>query len=395
MRKVLVFKSALLPYSETFIRDQVLSYERWQAVLVGTHRVTGLPLEELRTVLLRSPLPQALDRACWTLLRELRLAHPLATARLRREEASLLHAHFGTEAVVVWPLARRLRLPLIVTLHGSDINIDRAWWEAGFPPLGARLYPRRLLALAAHPTTHFVAISGAIRERAIAYGITPERISIRPIGIDLRRFRPGGVALAARRRRILFVARLVEKKGAEYLIRALPRVLARVPDAELVIVGDGPLERALQGLATRLRVPVEFAGRATSAQVKEHLDQARVCCVPSITASNGDAEGLAMTVLEAQACGVPVVTSARGATTEGILEGKTGFAFPEKDLEQLTDRLTRVLSDDGLADSMSTAATRFVTAKFDIRHCTRALEDLYDTFLENSARMARCSSKAS
>jgi glycosyltransferase involved in cell wall biosynthesis len=85
-----------------------------------------------------------------------------------------------------------------------------------------------------------------------------------------------------------------------------------------------------------------------------------------------------MVLLEAQACGVPVVTSARGGAEEGVIDGKTGFAFAERDVDTLSDRLTRVLTDDDLALSMSEEARAFVRQRFDIRRCTRSLEQLYD-----------------
>lgn len=93
---------------------------------------------------------------------------------------------------------------------------------------------------------------------------------------------------------------------------------------------------------------------------------------------NGDAEGLPITVLEAQACGVPVVTSARGGATEGIEDGRTGFAFREKDIDALESALVRLLSDDPLVARMTVVAQAHVRARFDLRQCTVALEELYD-----------------
>jgi glycosyltransferase involved in cell wall biosynthesis len=184
--------------------------------------------------------------------------------------------------------------------------------------------------------------------------------------------------VVARRRRILFIGRFVEKKGGEYLLRAYARLRNRVPDAELTMVGDGPLQKKLEQLAGELQIPVRFPGALGAVQVKREIDEARVLCLPSVTAGNGDAEGFGMVLLEAQACGVPVVTSARGGAEEGVIDGKTGFAFAERDVDTLSERLTRVLTDDDLALSMSEEARPFVKQRFDIRRCTRSLEQLYD-----------------
>ncbi len=378
MKNVLVYKSDLLPYSETFIKEQVLACARWRPVLVGRHRVNGLSLDGLDVRLLRGGgFPRWRDLGC-KLLREIDVAPLGMVGRLRAEQASLVHVHFGTEAVAIWPALRRLGLPVAVTLHGSDINIYREWWEQPGFGIAARQYPERLLALSRQPKLHFIAVSHAVRERAISYGLLPECISVRYIGIDVERFKPVGDLLSSRPPRILFVGRMVEKKGGEHLVEAFAAVRARVPDAELVMVGDGPLLPALKARAKALGLPVVFKGSLNSEAVRREMDQSRVFCLPSVTASNGDAEGLPIVVMEAQACGVPVVTSARGGATEGIRDGVTGFAFGERDVPALTRALERVLSEDGLADRMSGEAVAFARERFDIRRCTASLESLYD-----------------
>ena len=379
MNKVLVCRAGLLPYSETFIREQLLAYSRWKPILVGTHRVEpGLPVDGLELRLLHSATPTLRSRLFKRALRELHMAPPGAAQRLRAENAALVHVHFGTDAVDYWPLLKRLNLPVMVTLHGFDINIHKEEWQRDRSSLASRRYPARLLAMSQQRGVHFVAVSEAIRRRAIDYGIAPDAITVRYIGIDRTRFAFSGVPLASRARRILYVGRLVEKKGGELLLRAFARVRAQVPDAELVMAGDGPLEHRFRAAAAQMGVPVQFLGSVSSEEVKRQIDCARVFCLPSITAANGDAEGLPISILEAQACGVPVVTSARGGVTEGIIPGVTGFGFAEGDVAALGDRLLQLLRDDALATSMSVAAPQFIADKFDIAQCTRALEDLYD-----------------
>ena len=384
--KVLVCRAAVLPYSETFIKDQVLAYRSWRAVLVGFKPVAGgLPLEPLEVRLLDGPSPSFWSRVRRRLSAELGMAPSRAVAMLRREAATLVHVHFATDAVAFWPIVRRLGLPLIVTLHGYDINIHRSSWEArGVFRFAERRYPARLLKMAQHPGVHFVAVSRSIKQRAIEYGLPPERISVRHIGIDLSRFEASGTPISNRQPRILYVGRLVEKKGGEFLIRAYARLRSSVPGARLVMVGDGPLAGPLVTLAADLRAPVEFLGSCSRAEVKRQLGLARVFCLPSVTAGNGDAEGMGMVILEAQACGVPVITSARGGSDEGILEGVTGFSFGEKDVDSLTEKLKRLLLDDELALSMSGAGIRYVAETFDLHSCTRSLEELYQQLLDKA-----------
>jgi glucosyltransferase len=379
LRKVLVFRSHLLPRSETFVRDQVLACASWKPVLVGFVRdPDGLPLQDLDLRLLDGSRPPLLGKVHRALLADMGATRRAFVADCKREAPQLLHVHFGTDAVIFWPTLRQLSRPVLVTLHGQDIRIRREAWESHRLRFSKRLYPRRLLAMAESPQVHFVAVSDDIKKAAVHYGIPAERITVRYIGIDLSRFRFSGAPIAERPRRIVFVGRLVEKKGAEYLIRAFFQVSKRIPDAQLAILGGGPLTEPLKAFAAELGVQVEFLGSVDRAEVNRQLERARVFCLPSVTAANGDAEGLPMVVLEAQACGLPVVTSACGATTEGIIDGQTGFAFPERDVDLLSERLCRVLLDDDLATAMSAAAISHIAANFDIRDCTRKLEQLYD-----------------
>lgn len=300
------------------------------------------------------------------------------TAPLSRREPSILHAHFGMDAVDAAPLADALSLPMIVTLHGFDININREWWESGKGGISRRRYPLRLLELATRPDVYFIAVSDSIRRQAIAYGIPEAKIQVMYIGLDLSRFQPGPVPINDRGRRVLFVGRLVEKKGCEYLLRAMRVVNRAVGDTEVVIVGDGSQRGAMETLAEQLGINATFKGVLSSAHVTRELDAARVFCLPSITANNGDAEGLGIVLLEAQAKGVPVVTSARGGRSEGIIHGETGFAFPERSIDDLAEALVRLLSDDRLAKNMAAAGPAFIRKNFNIVDCTQKLESFYD-----------------
>ncbi|WP_323991547.1 glycosyltransferase [Nguyenibacter sp. L1] len=372
-----IYRTEILPLSETFVRDQSLALTRWKPVMIGERLIDKLPLEGLPArARYRGPatLPQ---RARSMLARSLNRAPPGLARIAQHVRPALIHAHFGFDGVEIWHLARRLSIPLLVTLHGSDITTDMAWFAAGRSGRRWKNYPSRLRRLAASPDVTFVAVSGHIRDAAIAVGLPAERIHVRHIGINPDRFIPGPVSPGARPPIILFLGRLVEKKGCRFLIDAFHQVRAALPEARLIVAGDGP-ERALLEERAALIGNVTFTGAVPRERVIALMGEARVFCLPSVTARSGDAEGLPLVLLEAQASGVPVVTSARGGVTEGIADGETGFAFAEGDVATLRDRLLDVLTDDALADRMGAAGRRFVQKNHDIRICTNALEDLYD-----------------
>jgi glycosyltransferase involved in cell wall biosynthesis len=377
-KTVLIYRNELLSLSETFIKAQALALDKWQAVLVGRRLLNQLPLDNLdvRTV---GPESSAFhSQLLWKASRILSTTPSHIRRTLETEGASLIHAHFGPDALDAWPLARALKLPMLVTLHGYDINIYREWWEAGNAGIRMRFYPRRLLRLARQPRVSFIAVSDAIRRRAIEFGIPNEKIVVRYIGIDSTKFNPGAIPITQRTPRVLFVGRLVEKKGAGYLIEAMAEVQKSVPAARLIVIGDGPLRQNLEQLAQKFGTQVDFRGALSNVEVKRELDAARVFCLPSVTAENGDAEGLPISILEAQASGVPVVTSARGGVGEAVKDGVTGFVFPERDVSALVSKLTTALVHDDVVDEIATACARFIATSFDIRLLTTGLESSYD-----------------
>jgi glycosyltransferase involved in cell wall biosynthesis len=377
-KTVLIYHTELLPLSETFIKEQILALENWRAVLIGRRLLNKLPLDNLDVRILGPERSNLQSRLLWKASRVLRTTPSYIKRGLEAERASLIHAHFGPDALDAWPLARALELPLLVTLHGYDINIRREWWEAGHAGLRMRLYPRRLLRLAREPRVNFIAVSEAIRRRAIDFGIPARKIAVSYIGVDTSKFTPGDKPIEQRPPHVLFVGRLVEKKGCQYLIEAMSIVQKTVPAARLIVVGGGPLRHDLECFARRLGVQADFRGAQSSADVKRELDAARVFCLPSVTAKSGDAEGFGLVLLEAQASGVPVVTSARGGATEGIRDGVTGFSFAEGDVGALAKTLINLLNDNIVLAEMAEQGPEYVSKAFNLADCARRLEDIYN-----------------
>ena len=376
-RRVAIYRTQILPLSETFVRDQALALRRWRPVLVGEREVKALPIDGLPVRTAFVGPATLVQRGVGMVSRMAGLAPPRMTGVMREVAPRLIHAHFGFDGVEAWPVARRLGVPLLVTLHGSDITIRMDWFAQGRAGRRWKGYPGRLAQMAREERVTFIAISENIRQAAIAAGLPDSRIVVLPIGIDRSRFVPGEVPVSRRGRTILFLGRLVEKKGCIYLLDAFERVRARLPQAQLIIGGDGPERARLTERAASIG-GVRFVGSFTRDLATTLLGETRVFCLPSVTAESGDAEGLPLVILEAQASGIPVVTSARGGATEGIEEGITGYAFSEGDVATLTERLMTLLTNDALADQFSAAGPPFIAERHDLYRQTAQLEALYD-----------------
>ncbi len=375
-RRVGIYRNDLLPWSETFILEQVKALRGWQPILVGQRKAPGgLSPDGLNITLLSESAsrPRLLTRLASRLGHAFGLPYWPHVKKLRALDLDLIHAHFGTDATDIWPIAHALHLPMLVTLHGYDINTSRAFWESGKGGAHRIDYPQKLLRMASDPKVGFMAVSEAMRCSAIAYGIPPEKIVVSYIGVDIEHFKPTSRPFAERKPKILFVGRFVEQKGPLLVIRAFAQVAARIPGSELVMLGDGPLLGAAKNLASEMEVDVIFPGAVARSQVVEYMQNARLLCFPS----TGE-EGLGMVLLEAQACGLPVVSTARGGALEAYIDGETGISCPENNSDRLAHVLECCLADENLFQRMSNAAPTFVRNRFNLLERTRLLEGIYD-----------------
>jgi glycosyltransferase involved in cell wall biosynthesis len=297
---------------------------------------------------------------------------------IRGRHLALLHAHFGVEGVYAQPLAHALGVPLVTTLHGFDVTVTKRQMLAS-RKLSWVAYVANRKALFDNGAA-FVCVSDYIRAKALAWGYPAERLTVLPIGVDVERIQPVGPASAPR---IIHVARLVEKKGTADLLAAFVDVRKAVPDAHLVIIGDGPLREQLtqQAKESGTGDAVQFRGAQPYAEVLAEIARSRVLCLPSVTAASGDQEGLGMVLLEAAAAAKPVVGTDHGGIPEAVRDGVTGFTVPEHDRAALAERLVAVLRDDQLAADLGRAGRNLVTSNFNLARQTAKLESLYGTLI--------------
>jgi glycosyltransferase involved in cell wall biosynthesis len=178
---------------------------------------------------------------------------------------------------------------------------------------------------------------------------------------------------------ILSVGRLVEKKGMEYLIKAFARIAGEVPEARLEIAGDGPLRPSLERLTSDcgLSARVTLRGSLPHRAVATSMQNASIVCQPSVTAADGDSEGLPTTVLEAVATAKPLIGTRHGGIPEVVVDGATGFLVPERDVPALANRLLLLLKNAELRKRMGEAGRRRIEEHFDLRKQSRRLEEIY------------------
>ncbi|HJS91186.1 MAG TPA: glycosyltransferase [Steroidobacteraceae bacterium] len=381
MKTAIIFRQQLFKRSEPFIVQQAEHLQRYRPVYVGRERLGEAPADA--QVIALSDAPHGYRRARKLWLAASRDSGPYARA-LRGSAPALIHAHFGVDAVYALPLARRLGVPLVTTFHGFDATLSTAALIASRSPswLNYALF-RRQLAREGHL---FLCVSEFIRARVQALGFPPERTRVHYIGIDVQSIRPREAA--EEEPVILHVARLVEKKGTQYLLRAFAGCAQRHPRFRLVIIGEGPLRRALESLATRLSLGerAQFLGALPHEEVMRWIRSASVLALPSVRASTGDAEGLGMVLLEAAAHGVPVVASRHGGIPEAVVDGKSGYLVGERDVAALSHRLDELMRDGSLRRQMGAQGRAWTEERLDIRTQSASLESLYDEVVQCPGR---------
>ncbi len=261
-------------------------------------------------------------------------------ARLRREgRLDVLDAHFGYPDgfAAAW-LGRRLGVPAVVTLRGTEVPLSRTRLRG------------RLLAAGLRRAARVLAVSGSLARLARALGVPASRIEVVPNGVDGERFRPADRRAARRRfglpeeaRVLVTVGGLCERKGFHRVIERLPGIARRFPDVHYLVVGgpspEGDWSGRLRALADRLGVAgrVRFAGELAPEDLRWALSAADVFVLASRN------EGWANVLLEAMACGLPVVATDVGGNREVVCRPELGIIVPFGDGGALEAALVEAL----------------------------------------------------
>ncbi|KOT64087.1 MULTISPECIES: glycosyltransferase family 4 protein [Streptomyces] len=309
------------------------------------------------------PFPVVRDRT--TMLLPTPRVTRTATALLRRHGCSSVWFGAAAPLGLMAPALRRAGARRIVaTTHGH---------EAGWAQLPAS---RQLLRRIGEGTDTITYLGEYTRSR-IAAALTPAaagRMVQLPPGVDEKTFHPGsgGDEVRARlglaeRPVVVCVSRLVPRKGQDTLIEAMPRILAEVPDAVLLIVGGGPYEKQLHALAVEKGVAdsVRFTGSVPWEELPAHYGAGDVFAMPCRTRRGGlDVEGLGIVYLEASATGLPVVAGDSGGAPDAVLDGETGYVVPGGSPTVAAERVIALLKDPEARRRMGERGRAWVEEKW-------------------------------
>ncbi|WP_158507158.1 glycosyltransferase [Subtercola sp. Z020] len=365
-----IFRHNLFVPSETFIRAQAGALSRYSPTFIARRAITDRP-EGVDAVALSSRVGTVGD-ALYGMTGTSRALNRLVA----EQNLDIVHAHFGPDGLYAVGAVKSAKVPLVVTLHGRDVTVSKQALIATRRPMAVN-YALRRLSLGTHAEL-LICVSDQIRQSALALGLPENKLLTHYIGVDTELF---AVAPWPRPPQIIHVARLVEKKGTADLISAFAAVAGKHSDATLRIIGDGPLMESLVAQVATLGLTdrVVFLGRQSEEAVRREIGASRIFALPSVTAANGDREGLPIALVEAMSLGTAVVSTRHSGIPEAVSTDTVGILVAEHDVDGLAASLDHLLGDEVAARALGLAAAAHVASNFDLVKQTQKLESLYDS----------------
>ena len=366
-QNVLIFTKKVLPNSNTFVAVQTKNTPNFQPIYIGFKETKSAKefIGDAQTCIQNrhenlANFKKLLLESCSYLSRGWFRA-------LKSNQAALIHAHFGKGGFYCLPIARQLKLPLIVTFHGSDITQkDKLSYS--------QKHRRQVFKHA----DKIIAISKFIEKKLLECDCPAEKIVQLYTGIDTTFFTPSEQKSEAPT--VMFLGRLIKQKGCELLIEAMKKVTTHIPSVELIIVGEGVERSVLEKQAARMP-NIKFVGEKSSIQVKQHLDRAWLMCAPSIVRKRGNEEGLGSVFLEAQAMKTPVITFNTGGVSEAVLINKTGLVIDDINSEALANAIIELIENNALREKFKTAGREHVVNNFNVIKQGYKLSVLYQEII--------------
>ncbi len=277
---------------------------------------------------------------------------------------------------VQWPIPNGLGalflkkiygIPYINTIHGEEVYLSR------------RYHTLFALNWLVNNSAKTATNSSATMDSCLKAGLNEKKIEIIPFGADIEFFRPLKIQKNQDVFQILAVGYLIERKGFEYLIKAMKEVLNTHSNVHLTIVGSGPLGKKLKDLIKELKLQnnVNILKNVSDDELLHLYNSSDLFVLPSIVDSQGNTEGLGVVLLEAMACRLPVIGSDTGGIPDIVHDEETGLLVPEKDISGLSRAIVRLIENENLRKQLAINGYDRVREKFSWEKIAQKYIDIY------------------
>ena len=360
-----------LPVNGSWIYNQLTQLQRYRPIVLTqeARNSSEFPVATLYSAETYGPVRKMANR----LVRKWTGEYPFYSDILRREGARLIHAHFGYQGCRCLRAKRVAQLPLVTSFYGADASLfpaDSTW---------RRRY-ERLFAMG----ELFLVEGSAMAQRLLALGCPESKLVVHHLGVDVEQIH-FSERLPSDRVQILICAEFREKKGIAGGIRAIGRALEGLVDVDcrIRIIGEGPERPQIEAAiaASGLGDRVELVGRQPYSVVLEELQSSHFLLQPRLTAADGDSEGGAPVILlDAQASGLPVISTDHGDIPEYVLDGESGYLAKEGDVAGLAELIRRVVLTPETWAQLGHRGRRHVEESYSASTQSARLESIYDRF---------------
>jgi len=261
----------------------------------------------------------------------------------------------------------------INTIYGEEVYLSK------------RYHILSVLKLLVNNSSKTITISSATFNASVKAGLNNEKLEIIPFGVDTSFFRPVNIQKDTAIFQILSIGYLIERKGFEYLIRALKEVLNVHNNVHLKIVGSGPLENQIKKLIIDLKLEnnVQILSNLSDQKLLETYNSSNLFVLPSITDSQGNTEGLGVVLLEAMACKLPVIASNIGGIPDIVNDGETGLLVPEKDTIGMSQSIIKLIENEDLRENLTFKGYNMVKEYFSWEKIAKDYIDIYKKVLKD------------
>lgn len=370
--KIAIYTSFFLPISETFIYRQLLGVtEEFNPIVITKtlHNQDLFPYDKI--CLYKRNLK---ERIYSKIISKFSNNYSSISKQqvqcfkniLTNNQIQLIHAHFGPHGLNMLPPAQALNIPLVVTFHGYDASAE----------LQVKKYAATIKKLFQY--AYIIAVSNKMATKLISLGANPDRTFTHYIGapLDTFKYQPRKpIVLKVKNNepiKFLQIARFAEKKGHKYTLEAFKTFLTYYPKSELILAGTGPLENQCKEFCKQHHLEnIRFIGPVTEKEVIPLLQQADVYLQHSITASNGDQEGIPIGIAEAMATGLPIISTLHSGIPELVRDGIDGHLVNEKDINGYVNKMRQILNFKE-QDTQS-----WIKQKFDLEANCKTLSSIY------------------
>jgi colanic acid/amylovoran biosynthesis glycosyltransferase len=285
----------------------------------------------------------------------------------------MIHCHFGPNGIIgVYLKKIGVKGKIVTTFHGYDMS-------AVISSEDGDVYKKLFLY-----GDLFLPISDYWGKKLKELSCDEKKIIVHRMGINIEKFKYSERKIQLGETvKILTIGRLVEKKGHGYAIKAIAKVVAKHENIIFNIAGDGDLRNKLESLVSELEIKkyVKFLGKVEQNEVLELYRQSHFFILSSVTANNGDQEGIPVVLMEAQAIGLPVISTYHSGIPEVVIDGKSGFLVHEKDVDALAEKIEYLIEHPELWSEIGREGRKFVEERYDIKKLNQKLVEIYQALV--------------